>query len=261
MTYTGKAINNYSTPQEFMLQSLEKKITDGSIAEAVLINIITNANTGVGVIGESYVPMGHFINAFYSGIKNYILTFDDRHLLSQIDLFIANLSGEKLSYFNSLEISTFKKSLRENPETYYKVVTNIILRLRRNTENEKNIMYANVFAAFIAKKIDADKFYEMYEVISRLFISDCEYMRLIWEGHNKSINDVDYRLDRLVALGVAKTTTLLSNTMFVTFENEETEMFSLTSFGKEFYEIISNNNSIKYEDFSLWDYFGVKDSQ
>ncbi len=73
---------------------------------------------------------------------------------------------------------------------------------------KKSEVLARFYIAYVSEKINWEKFCELSDVISRMFVSD---IRLLYAIYNKEISDtsqcVVYQADRLIALGLLDSAT------------------------------------------------------
>ena len=136
-----------------------------------------------------------------SSSKNIITTIYERNLLKNLCVFIMELnSGSR----DEIKIKEYQYKINHNEKLAEKELGRILILLDQYIDNEKAIILARLFKAFINERISWDEFCEFSEITNRIFIQDIKILDKI---RNKEINNVrdmkeKFRMDRLYALGL-----------------------------------------------------------
>ena len=136
-----------------------------------------------------------------SSSKNIITTIYERNLLKNLCVFIMELnSGSR----DEIKIKEYQYKINHNEKLAEKELGRILILLDQYIDNEKAIILARLFKAFINERISWDEFCEFSEITNRIFIQD---IKILNEIRNKEIKNVrnmkeKFRIDRLYALGL-----------------------------------------------------------
>ncbi len=134
------------------------------------------------------------------GIGRTAQNLHDRNLLRQTVKFI-NTFNERSTPIGKLE--KYRKRLNENPKFAEEELGRVLILLNSNVDLRKSEILARFYRAYVSEEINWEKFCELSEVISRIFISD---IQLLYAIRNKQISDTSqcsvYKADRLIALGL-----------------------------------------------------------
>lgn len=137
------------------------------------------------------------------GVKKTAENIHDRNLLKQTAKFIDTFNEKSIS---PSKLQKYKEKLNANPKFAEEELGRVMIILNGNVDLKKSEILGRLFRAYVEEHIDWDKFCELSEVISRIFISD---IALLYDIRNKRITDTsqchNYQAERLIALGLINT--------------------------------------------------------
>lgn len=165
------------------------------------------------------------------------LAIRDRHLLSKVLTFINKLNSNNLE---NDEYEKYKQKLKQKDKFIYNELEYITIILDRIVQKEKAIILANLYSAYINKKITFTEFQNYSLVLDNFMLHDKYNLYLLYQ-HDcqlKDMQDSYGTASRLISLGLAYNLTgyrrnpLTNNISFNPPEND----VSITEFGKKFYK-------------------------
>lgn len=137
------------------------------------------------------------------GIGKTAQNLHDRNLLRQTVKFI-NTFNEKSIPADKLQ--KYIDHLNSNSKFAEEELGRVLITLNSNVDLKKSEILARFYRAYVEQKITWDKFCELSEVTSRMFIAD---IKLLFEIYSKRISDTSqcpvYQAERLIALGLLDT--------------------------------------------------------
>lgn len=160
-------------------------------------------------IAKSFFAVGKTINSIW-----------ERVLLRNTYYFIREFNSGDIS---RQKYEKYKQKIEEDPKKAEKELGRVLIYLDRQIEIIQSQILGAFFSAYIDERIDWEKFCELAEINSRMFISD--YIMLAppkKERFPENRNEIDldrehitkedrYRLDRLVNLGLLTNSCLHSS--------------------------------------------------
>ena len=134
------------------------------------------------------------------GIGKTAQNLHDRNLLKQTVKFI-NTFNEKNIHPQKLQ--KYKDHLKSDSKYAEEELGRVLILLNSNVDIKKSEILARFYRAYVEELISWEKFCELSDVASRLFIAD---IKLLLSVHNKEVSDtsqcIGYQAERLMALGL-----------------------------------------------------------
>ena len=149
------------------------------------------------------------VNSIVSGLK-IAKNIYDRNLLKQTLTFIKELNNGTI---NKEKLIAYRSTIENNTRKCEEELGRVLLYLNMFIDEEKSIMLAKLFKAYIGQIITWNEFCEYFEIINRIFLEDLLILKYIKEGAKYKGKDGDnFRVERLYSLGI------LGNIMFADYE-------------------------------------------
>ena len=180
------------------------------------------------------------------------LLIKDRFYFKKIMKFVQSIQNGTIS---EEEIELHRKEF-ENSNSDKEIET-ILLVLERFNDELKAEYLGKFYLTFLKGLIVWDEFCELAEVTDRMIMVDYKVLMKIYEeGPETDINNVNYKYDRLVSLGLFED---LQRAGGIFLDNEEDNKFvGLTDLGRTYCDIICNkNDSLKTRKSSNRDFTGI----
>lgn len=172
------------------------------------------------------------VNSIVSGLK-IAKNIYDRNLLKQTLTFIKELNNGTI---NKEKLIAYRSTIENNTRKCEEELGRVLLYLNMFIDEEKSIMLAKLFKAYIGQIITWNEFCEYSEIINRIFLEDLLILKYIKEGAKYKGKDGDnFRVERLYSLGI------IGNIMFADYEKLKENIIEgrvLNSIGKKIYNII-----------------------
>lgn len=173
------------------------------------------------------------VSNIVSGFK-FAKNIYDRNLLKKTLTFIDELNKGTLSRD---ELIAYQSTILNNPKRCEDELGRVMIYLNSFIDDEKSIMLAKLYKAYIKELIKWDEFCEYAEIINRIFIQD---LKILKDIYNKVIVDDTgpnkFRIERLYSTGLVGWN---PKVMFSFGEQEITEnKVNISSLGKKFVEIV-----------------------
>lgn len=172
------------------------------------------------------------VNSIVSGLK-IAKNIYDRNLLKQTLTFIKELNNGTI---NKEKLIAYRSTIENNARKCEEELGRVLLYLNMFIDEEKSIMLAKLFKAYIGQIITWNEFCEYSEIINRIFLEDLLILKYIKEGAKYKGKDGDnFRVERLYSLGI------LGNIMFADYEKLKENIIEgrvLNTIGKKICNII-----------------------
>ena len=136
--------------------------------------------------------------------KKIINNIAERNLLKKLVIFINELNSGNI---NKKKIEEHRKAL-ENPKEAEKELGRFLIILNQTYDNEKSILHAKVYKAYINQSINWEELVEFTEIINRIFIQDLNILKQLYMKNEFVVSNFAtdrknmFRIDRLYSLGV-----------------------------------------------------------
>lgn len=203
----------------------------------------------IGEIGIDFVfedsPLKEFpIVKIVCSVAKTGMAIRERHLLNKTLSFIKKLNSNNL---DSEEYELYKEKLRRKDKILYRDLEHVLIILDRLLEKEKASILANLYSAYINKKLTFDDFKNYSIILNNFLLTDLNDLEKLY-NHDCQIQDMQDghgTANRLISLGFAYTITgftrhsLNRNMEF----NPPTNDIAITEFGRKFvmYGLMENN--------------------
>lgn len=209
---------------------------------ATILECNSDLFTDIGEIGvdfafdESPLIELPFVKTVFSFAKTG-LAIRERHMINKTLKFINGLNSNNIG---SKEYENYKKKIENNDKDLYQELEHIVLILDRIIENEKADILANLYSAYVNKKISWGEFKNFSLVLDNFLLYDRVSLSLLYERPRqlKDTEDSIGTTSRLISLGLAYKISLYRRdvmTESISFVLPQNDV-AITEFGKKFYE-------------------------
>lgn len=179
-----------------IVTAFETTLFDSTLSDAC----VDMAELGIDSLLDDGIFKSLPIVSLLVGIGKTSQNIHDRNLLKQTIKFI-NTFNEKT--INLDKLRKHKERLNSNPKFAEEELGRVLIILNSNVDLKKSEILARFYRAYIEQQINWDKFCELSEVTSRMFVSD---IKLLFDVYNKQVFNTsqcpEYQADRLIALGL-----------------------------------------------------------
>jgi len=169
------------------------------------------------------------------GMSKTVQNIRDRNLLKNLYIFIKEINSGKV---DKSKLGEYKERLDKDKKFAEKELGRVLILLDRYIDDDKTIILAKLFKAYINGRIIWNEFIEYSEIVEKILLLD---IVLLKKAANKEIDKTTpenrFRFERLSSLGLI----YLSDKLMFTFEElEMTDKYvAVTIFGEKFVEIIN----------------------
>lgn len=140
----------------------------------------------------------------------------ERHLLKNTLHFLQAFNSRTIK---PKKLEKYRKRLENNPEFASDELGRVLLLLQRATDNSKATIYGNLFVCYVNDTISWDMFCELADCTDRMFVGDLSILQYGYEHDGIMLFDVEnYRLDRLIALGLLENKYRIGGNMVITLD-------------------------------------------
>ncbi len=143
------------------------------------------------------------IVSVFVGLCKTAQNLHDRNLLRQTIKFINTFNEHTIS---QEKLKKYKAHLNSSEKFAEEELGRVLITLNTNVDLKKSEILARFYRSYVEELIDWNKFCELSEVTSRMFVSD---IKLLFDVYNKKISDTShclvYQAERLIALGLLDT--------------------------------------------------------
>ena len=194
---------------ELLIPSFKKSIFDPSLKDAV----VDMAEIGLDRVLDNDILQAIPVLRTLVGIGKAYQSIRDRNAMKQTATFIMALREQNIPQ-NKLD--EHKRKLDFDPTFAEEELGRVLVILDATHDIEKSKLLAKIYRAYIENLFDWDRFCELSDLVSRLFVSDISLLRAINEGRVSDTTQCEaYRAERLSAVGlvslVTKTVLVASN--------------------------------------------------
>lgn len=167
------------------------------------------------------------------GVKNVAQNLHDRNLLRQTLAFVKELNNGQL---DEKKKEKYKKIIDENPKKAEAELGRVLIILNQNIELSKSKILAAIFQEYINENIDWKTFCEFSEITRMFFVDDIYDLETIYHQAPNYLAFLSYGADRLVALGLVKSSTapaIVEDALGIR------QSMKLSDIGEKYYKIVS----------------------
>jgi hypothetical protein len=167
------------------------------------------------------------------GVKNVAQNLHDRNLLRQTLAFVKELNNGQL---DEKKKEKYKKIIDENPKKAEAELGRVLIILNQNIELSKSKILAAIFQEYINENIDWKTFCEFSEITRMFFVDDIYDLDTIYQQAPNYLSFLSYGADRLVALGLVKSSTapaIVEDALGIR------QSMTLSDIGEKYYKIVS----------------------
>lgn len=127
----------------------------------------------------------------------------ERNLIRQTAIFISSFNAGTIS---ADKLASYRNELESNPEKAEKELGRVILLLDRILEVQQAKVLGHFYSSYVKGSLSWDKFVEVSEVNSRMFLSDYDELITVFQTPVKQDDEVSdrrmYKIQRLESLGL-----------------------------------------------------------
>lgn len=195
-----------------------------SLLEPVFSSSIQITELGIdSLLDDGFFKAIPIVNVLV-GIGKTAQNIHDRNLLKQTLVFIKTFNAQNI---NQEKLAKYKEAISENQKKAEDELGRVVIILNTTLEVAKSKLLAKIFESYVEEIISWDKFCELSDVITRLFLADVDLLIKIF---NKDILDTTqcfgYQVDRLISIGLVDATT---KSVSIGESSSRTDRYVLTS--------------------------------
>ena len=184
------------------------------------------------ILNEGFIKEFPLMSIFV-GVKNVAQNLYSRNLLRQTLAFVKDLNNGQL---DKEKKDKYKKKIEDDPKRAEAELGRVLIILNQNVELAKSKILAAIFQEYINENIDWKTFCEFSEITRMFFIDDIYDLDTIHCQCTNYINLLSYGADRLVALGLVKSSTapaIIDDALGLR------QSMNLSDIGEKYYKIVS----------------------
>ena len=136
--------------------------------------------------------------------KKIFNNITERNLLKNLAIFINELNSGNI---DKEKLEEHRRKL-DNPKEAEKELGRFLIILNQTYDNEKSILHAKIYKAYINQEINWEEVVEFTEIINRIFVQDLEILKKLYMKNTFVVSNFAtdrknmFRIDRLYALGI-----------------------------------------------------------
>lgn len=131
-------------------------------------------------------------------------SFYQKNALQQTFEFIKTFNSRTIS---RKRLSEYREKINENQKFREQELGRVLVLLEKNVDIEKSKILACLYGGYINGDIDWDKFCELSDLNSRMFVSDIPLLfDIVSERVKDTTQCTSYQVDRLISLGLVSST-------------------------------------------------------
>lgn len=128
------------------------------------------------------------------------VNIQQRNLLKQTLTFIETFNSGNI---DKKKLNDYKEKINNHPKKAEDELGRIIILLNNNIDSIKSEILANFYLSYVNEYINWDRFCELSDASSRLFISDLTVLFSVYKHQIYIITDnKSHRIERLIAIGL-----------------------------------------------------------
>lgn len=225
-------INN--VPQERIIDSFGKSLLLNDSIKDVSLDALELNLDSIYNITNPFIELP-IVKLFYATGKT-ALNLWDRHTLKNTLVFIQEFNSGTIT---EDKIRKYKARLVTDNRSLADELEHVLIILSKIVDTNKAIVLAKAFKKYVDENISWEMFCEISEVIDRIFSSDFETIKQLYEENGLWENSkLDYRYERLLSLGVVENKRMSGNFAIAAEDFKMTPLGQLTAMGKEIGELL-----------------------
>ena len=185
-----------------LIPSMKETLFDPAISN-MGDSLIEIAEIGLDSVLDDGILKDIPILGSIAGLCKAGLSIRERHLIRQTAAFITSFNADTISPEKLLE---YRKNLETDPKRADRELSHVILLLDRMIEELQAKMLGKFYKSYVKGGITWEKFCELSEANSRMFISDYEILETIGRKPLKQDEVIPdkkmYQIQRLESLGL-----------------------------------------------------------
>lgn len=206
-----------------------------SLFEPAFSSVFELSEMGIDSILDEGLLKNIPIVSLVIGLGKTAQNIHDRNLLQQTLTFIKSFNENNV---NKQKLQRYKEKISKNKRIAEEELGRILIILNNTIDSKKAELMGKIFKSYVDEYISWEQFCEYTELITRMFIGD---VNLLLDVNDKriteSVEEVNYKIDRLVSIGLIETTTK-SMTVGSNFNSKTERYLKVTEFGRMFCTII-----------------------
>jgi len=134
------------------------------------------------------------------GATKLVTKLRDYNLLMQTFAFISEF---RLGSISPEELIRYRERLETNPKRVMGELSRVLVFLDRFTDEKKSRLLASIYLALVREQISWDNFFELSEIVDRLFSSDIQLLKKLDNNSETIIHrEGNHAAERLIAIGL-----------------------------------------------------------
>ena len=134
------------------------------------------------------------------GASKLVIKIREYNLLKQTLAFISEFRSGNIS---PEELKCYQERLETNPKRVKEELSRVLVFLDRITDEKKSRLLALIYLALVRAQISWDSFFELSEIVDRLFSSDIQLLEKLNIDSEMIIHrEGNYSAERLIAIGL-----------------------------------------------------------
>lgn len=151
------------------------------------------------ILDEGLIKNIPIVRLLIGGVKT-MQNIHERNLLVQTLGFIKSFNKQMLT---QSKIDKYREKLQENNSYAQKELGRVIFLLNINIDLRKSEILGRLYSSFVNQDIDWHLFCELSDVNSRLYISDIEFLRDVYNNEISNTKGFPvYKFQRMIGLGL-----------------------------------------------------------
>ena len=185
---------------EKLIPAFEQSVFNGSFTES----IVEIAEVGIDSILEEGLLKNLPIISTLLGTTRTIKNICERNMLKNTALFLNELNSSKIS---ELKLQEYKERIHDK-KVKEQELGRVLILLNQYVDNMKSLLLGKLFFKYVNQEYNWDKFCELSDILSRLFLNDFSWLTEITNSENEiatyHIYNIPYNIKRLESLGLVE---------------------------------------------------------
>ena len=178
-----------------LLPKFSDSLFDKEIADKCVDLAGLSIDTVLDIATNTHIP----IVSLLVGVGKVAQNIYDRNLLRQTIHFIYSFNNGTIS---EEKLQKHRRRLEKDSHRFEDELGRIVTLLNSIIDTEKSEMLAKLYRAYINEEINWELFCELSDILSRIFISDINFLLETKKQSFKEKGTHNYRVERLRSLGL-----------------------------------------------------------
>lgn len=185
---------------EKFIPAFEQSVFSESFSDS----IIDIAEVGIDSILEEGLLKDLPIINILLGTTRTVKNVYERNMLKNTALFLNELNSQKI---DALKLQAYKEHIKDE-RVKEQELGRVLILLNQYVDNTKSLMLGKLFFKYVNQEYNWDKFCELSDTLSRLFLNDLFWLSDIANSENEiatyHIYKISYNIKRLESLGLVE---------------------------------------------------------